>query len=313
MAGSLSTADSHIRDVAEFSVTERHALVGLEADDVARITTVRDAILPRVDAIASAFFERLAASTAAADLFRRRSLVDDARRMKRAHLIAMVSGDYGRAYIEERIELGLLYSRAGLDGRSFMGAFLQLLQSLGDIVMTETGLDSATAWAAVKSLNKVAFLDLAIILDVMLAERERTIFLQQAAIRELSTPTLQIRERLLILPIIGLLDSDRAKRLTDGLLHAIRANRAKVVVVDITGVVAIDSRVANHLVQTAAAARLMGASVIITGLSAEVAQTLVTLGVDLGRLATVGDLQGGLEEAERMLGYKVVRLAEPGI
>src|SRR4051812_20757260 len=136
-------------------------------------------------------------------------------------------------------------------------------------------------------------------------ERERVIRQQQEAIRELSTPVLQVRERLLILPIIGVLDSQRARQLTEQLLRGIRANRAKVVVIDITGVPTIDSTVANHLVQTVEASRLMGASVIITGLSSEIAQTLVTIGVELGKVNAVGDLQGGIEEAERLLGYQV--------
>jgi len=138
-------------------------------------------------------------------------------------------------------------------------------------------------------------------------ERERVIRQQQEAIRELSTPVLQVRERLLILPIIGVLDSQRARQLTEQLLRGIRANRAKVVVIDITGVPTIDSTVANHLVQTVEASRLMGASVIITGLSSEIAQTLVTIGVDLSKVNAVGDLQGGIEEAERLLGYEVLR------
>src|ERR671914_349522 len=136
-------------------------------------------------------------------------------------------------------------------------------------------------------------------------ERERVIRQQQEAIRELSTPVLQVRERLVILPIIGVLDGQRARQLTEQLLRAIRANRARVVVIDITGVPTIDSTVANHLVQTVDASRLMGASVIITGLSPEIAQTLVTLGVDLSKVNAVGDLQGGIEEAERLLGYQV--------
>ncbi|OLD60516.1 MAG: anti-anti-sigma factor [Ignavibacteria bacterium 13_1_40CM_2_61_4] len=136
-------------------------------------------------------------------------------------------------------------------------------------------------------------------------ERERIIRQQQEAIRELSTPVLQVRERLLILPIIGVIDSQRARQLTEQLLRGIRANRAKVVVIDITGVPSVDSTVANHLVQTVEASRLMGATVIVTGLSSEIAQTLVTIGVDLGKMNTVGDLQGGIEEAERLLGYKV--------
>jgi rsbT co-antagonist protein RsbR len=142
-------------------------------------------------------------------------------------------------------------------------------------------------------------------------ERERIIRQQQEAIRELSTPVLQVRERLLILPIIGVLDSQRARQLTEQLLRGIRANRAKVVVIDITGVPTIDSTVANHLVQTVEASRLMGANVIITGLSSEIAQTLVTIGVDLSKVNAVGDLQGGIEEAERLLGYEVIRGTEP--
>jgi rsbT co-antagonist protein RsbR len=135
-------------------------------------------------------------------------------------------------------------------------------------------------------------------------ERERVIHDQQEAMRELSTPVLQLRERLLILPIIGILDSARARQLTEQLLGAIRDNRATVVVIDITGVATIDRTVANHLVQTVEASRLMGASTILTGLSSEIAQTLVDLGVDLGMMKTVGDLQGGLEEAERLAGYR---------
>jgi rsbT co-antagonist protein RsbR len=135
-------------------------------------------------------------------------------------------------------------------------------------------------------------------------ERERVIREQQEAIRELSTPVLQVRDRLLILPIIGAVDSPRARQLTEQLLGAIQTNRARVVVIDITGVASVDETVANHLVQTVEAARLMGASAVITGLSSKIAQTIVDLGVDLGTLKTVGDLQGGLEEAERMLGYR---------
>ncbi len=142
-------------------------------------------------------------------------------------------------------------------------------------------------------------------------ERERIIRQQQEAIRELSTPVLQVRERLLILPIIGVIDPQRARQLTEQLLRSIRTNRAKVVVIDITGVPSVDSTVANHLVQTVDASRLMGATVIVTGLSSEIAQTLVTLGVDLTKMKTVGDMQGGIEEAERLLGYRVM-VEQPG-
>jgi rsbT co-antagonist protein RsbR len=135
-------------------------------------------------------------------------------------------------------------------------------------------------------------------------ERERVIRQQQDSIRELSTPVLPVRERLLILPIIGVLDTERARQLTEQLLAGIRTHRARVVVIDITGAPDVDEVVANHLVRTVDASRLMGASVIITGLSPKIAETLVTIGVDLSKMNTIGDLQGGLEEAERLLGYR---------
>jgi rsbT co-antagonist protein RsbR len=142
-------------------------------------------------------------------------------------------------------------------------------------------------------------------------ERERVIRQQQDAIRELSTPVLPVREGLLILPIVGVIDPQRARQLTEQLLRGIRANRAKVVVIDITGVPSINSTVANHLVLTVEAARLLGATAIVTGLSPEIAQTLVTIGVDLSKMNTVGDLRGGIEEADRALGFKVTRIHEP--
>ncbi|MBI2917864.1 MAG: PAS domain S-box protein [Chloroflexi bacterium] len=142
-----------------------------------------------------------------------------------------------------------------------------------------------------------------------IAERRRA----EQVIRELSTPVLQVRDGMLILPIIGILDSQRARQLTEQLLRAIRDNRARVAVVDITGVPAVDSKIANHLLQTAEAARLMGATVVLTGLSPEVAQALVSIGVDLSRLTTVGDLQGGIADADRRLGYKVTREGETAL
>lgn len=137
-------------------------------------------------------------------------------------------------------------------------------------------------------------------------ERERVIAQQQAAIQDLSTPVLRLRDRLLLLPIIGLIDSDRARQLTEQMLGAIREFRAGVVVMDITGVASVDSKVANHLIQTVDAARLLGTTVVVTGVSPAIAQTIVTVGVDLSRIQTVGDLQGGLDLADRLLGYRVI-------
>lgn len=293
--------------VTEQAVERRKKIVGLDTADIARIVSAKDVLLRRVDDYTEAFFNYLADLGEAPALFARRDVLDEAKRRKREHVIVLAAGNYGSAYVEQRIALGLLYSRYGLDTSAFLGAFHQMMRMIGVDVMKRATSDPEEAFQNFMSLQKVSLFDIGIITDVLIAERERTISLQQEAIRELSTPVLQVRDRLLILPIIGMLDSQRAKQMTDSLLRAIRANRARVVVMDITGVAAVDSKVANHLIQTVAAARLMGSLVIVTGLSAEVAQSLVALGVDLGKLNTMADLEGGLEEAESILGYKVSR------
>jgi rsbT co-antagonist protein RsbR len=211
---------------------------------------------------------------------------------------------YARALSERII-------RRGVETHEVLGIVLLLRDVLGRALFVHHQGDSQLLNRVLDAYEPAAN-RIAVTVGVsFVEERERVIREQQAAIRELSTPVLQVRERLLILPIIGVLDSQRARQLTEQLLGAIQANRAKVVVIDITGVASIDVTVANHLVQTVEASRLMGASAILTGLSSGIAQTLVDLGVDLGSMRTVGDLQGGLEEAERLLGYQVIQEGEP--
>jgi rsbT co-antagonist protein RsbR len=296
--------------LSDHDIERRKLIVDLSAADLPRIATVKSIVTERADELTDGFFEFLKGLDEAAALFRRPDLLKEIKRLQHQNLITMVSGPYGRDYVEQRLHLGFLYSKVGLGTRVLLGAFHHLMRAVGAAVMADATKDPRGAFDSFMSLKKIGFLDMSLIIDVMMAERDNTISAQQEAIRELSTPVLQIRDRLLILPIIGVLDTFRARQLTDSLLHAIRANRAKVVVMDITGVAAVDSKVANHLIQTVAASRLMGATVIVTGLSADVAQALVGLGVDLSSLNTVGDLQGGLEQAERTLGYRILALPD---
>ena len=289
--------------ITEQDIERRKRFVNIQPSDLERIAAIREVVARHADELTKSFFQYLAGFEEARVLLGYKELTDQARTLKRDHLLAMVSGTYDLKYVEQRIRLGLLYGRVGLETKVFLGAFHALLANLGRVILREGGSDGFEAFM---SLKKVAFLDIGVQLDVLVHERERTIRRQSEAIRELSTPVLQIRDRLLLLPLIGVIDTHRAQLITENLLRAIRANRAKVVVMDVTGVATIDSKVANHLVQTVSAARLMGAVVIVSGVSAEVAQSMVALGIDLAPFTTVGDLQGGVEDAERMLGFKVV-------
>jgi rsbT co-antagonist protein RsbR len=298
--------------LTEQTIDRRKKLVGLTSEDLTHVAAIKGVVLKHIQEYPQTFITFLSKVDEAKPIIANRALCEQALSLESEHLLAMVQGDYGTDYVEQRLKLALLYSSVRLDPLVFFGAFHALLKHVGTTVMQQFEHAPLEGFENFMALKKIAFFDIGITVDVLVFERERTIRQQQEAIRELSTPVLQIRERLLLLPIIGVIDSHRARLITESLLRSIRANRAKVVVMDVTGVGTIDSKVANHLLQTVTAARLMGASVIVTGLSSEVAQSLATLGIELSKLNTVGDLQGGIEEAERFLGYRVTQTAESG-
>ena len=211
--------------------------------------------------------------------------------------------DVAQTYATRMAERGVL---RGMTTEQIIGGLATMRDVYGRSLFERYQRDMARLSAALDLYEPVANKILSIVALAFVEERAKVVRQQQEAMREFSTPVLQLREGQLLLPIIGLIDTQRARQITEALLRAIRANRARVVVMDITGVPAVDSKVANHLLQTVQAARLMGAAVIVTGLSAEVAQTLVAIGVDLSKLNTLSDLQSGIEEADRLVGYRVI-------
>jgi rsbT co-antagonist protein RsbR len=147
-----------------------------------------------------------------------------------------------------------------------------------------------------------------IVLDVFhvyLTEKESTILAQQEELRHTSTPITEIWDGVLTLPIIGTLDSSRTMIVMEKMLSRIEADRARVVVIDVTGVQAIDSQVSHHLIQMIRAVGLMGAAAILTGIRPEIARAITSLNIDLSMVATRATLSEGLKEAFRLLGITV--------
>ena len=138
-------------------------------------------------------------------------------------------------------------------------------------------------------------------------ERQRELL---RLVQELSTPLVPVTDEILVLPLVGTVDSRRAEQIMDVLLEGVSNRRARVVILDITGVPVVDTSVANHLLQATQAVRLLGAECVLVGITPEVAQTVVGLGVDLRGLTTRSDLQGGIEYALRRMGQRIVRRVE---
>lgn len=132
-------------------------------------------------------------------------------------------------------------------------------------------------------------------------DAEQRLQRQRDEILELSTPVIQVWEKVLVLPLIGTLDSNRAARLTEGLLNRIAETQAEAVIIDVSGVPTIDTQVAQHLIKTVQAAGLMGTSSILCGVRAETAQAMVHLGIELGQLRSRNTLRDALQLAIRLV------------
>ncbi len=127
-----------------------------------------------------------------------------------------------------------------------------------------------------------------------------------ATVRELSTPIIPVLDRVLVMPLVGAIDTGRSQQIIETLLSAITTHDAEVVIIDITGVSVMDTSVANHLLQATRAASLLGAQCVLVGITPEVAQTIVHLGVDLYGLVTMSDLQSGVQFALAKLNRRIV-------
>ena len=294
-------------DITEQELLRRKDFLEFRDEDVAYLIGINDLAQRYAESVIEDFYRHLLSFEETKVFFRDPEVLKRVKDAQQQYFLRLTQGNYDLAYAQHRLLIGAVHERANLPIKAYLGMYNYYLRAVANRLIEAFRKEPQRAWSSFLSLMKLTFLDIGLAIDTYINSRERTIREQREAIQDLPTPVLRLREGMLLVPIIGLIDSQRARVLTEQLLGAVRDDRAKVVVIDITGVQAVDSRVANHMVQTVEAARLMGATAILAGVSPGIAQTMVTLGIDLGRMITVGDLQSGIERAEELLGYTVTR------
>lgn len=150
------------------------------------------------------------------------------------------------------------------------------------------------------------------LISVSVETWEDTVVSQRTALKELSAPLIPVFEKISVMPLIGTIDTERAKLIMENLLEGVIEHRSQVVLIDITGVPVVDTMVAHHIIQAAEAVRLIGAKCILVGIRPEIAQTIVNLGIDLSGFPTKSTLQKGMQTALEMTQHEIIGMQEEG-
>lgn len=236
-----------------------------------------------------------------------------------AQLVAALDTGAAGRLVDPFAEWAREQAKQGLEAGGLLRLTHSLSRSLWDVVEEAGG---TVVW--LRELADLVALAQTTAIDALMAahdarqrralsrEQERTVHLTGVQdqltqqLRELSTPVIQVWEEVLVLPLVGTLDSDRASRVMEDLLQGIVSHQAEIVIIDVTGVPVVDADVVHYLMQTIQAAGLLGARSVLVGIGAEVARAMVHLGIDLRGVETRGNLQAGIEFALQALQLQIV-------
>jgi rsbT co-antagonist protein RsbR len=227
------------------------------------------------------------------------------KKMQNTYFLRLFSGVYDLNYVRDRLLVGTAHERIGMPPKLYLGAYNRYLALIHARLLDHFKANPSEAERALASIRKIIFFDMALAIDTYIAAYLETMTRHQAAIRELSTPVIKVHERILLLPIVGTVDTQRAHQIMETVLLQVVQEQAKVMILDIAGVPVVDTKVADHLLKTTAAVQLLGSQTILTGISASVARTVVQLGVEITRMHTRSKLSEGIELALSIIGKRI--------
>lgn len=228
--------------------------------------------------------------------------------MQRRYWTTLFEARVDERYLASRRHLGEVHARIGLGLPAYFAAMDFTLSLMVDHL--DTSLPQERLNQAREAVRRLMHLDTGLVVESYTHMTNQTIAAQTRSLIELSTPVTALWEDILMLPIVGIIDSKRAQDIMESVLRRIATTRSRVFIIDISGVGVVDTAVANHLIKVTKATRLMGCASLLSGVSPEIAQTIVELGIDVTGVQTTATLRDALEEAFRRVGVEVRRVGD---
>jgi rsbT co-antagonist protein RsbR len=284
----------------------RKGFVGFTDEDARLLRELRPVAEAYADEVVEGLYRQFLRFEETRAFFPDNATLNRVKALQKEYFLGLTRGDYGEAYLANRLHIGRVHQRIGLSPRWYMGAYSIYMQSTFPRVMAAFRPDVEKGQRMFLALLKIMKLDQELAITMYIAAGEEVVSRQAQEILEISTPVVQVWEGVMAAPLIGTLDTQRAQQFTERLLDRIVETGSTVALVDITGVPAIDTRTAQHLTEAIIAVRLLGAQVVLTGVRPAIAQTLVHLGIDLSNVITRSSLAAGLRFALDVLELRMV-------
>ena len=272
----------------------------LTADDLRRVRDHGRAVVPRLDCFIDRFYGWMRTQSEYDQFFSSAKKLASVQELQRDYWRQFFEAKVDAAYVRQRQHVGETHARIGLSLPAYFAAMnVSLLLWTNDLAGAPVDADTYTG------VVKLCHLDTAIVVDTFSQRTSAIIHDQHQAMMEMSTPVTEVWEDVLMLPIVGMIDSRRAQDIMTAVLSKIGETHARSLILDISGVGVMDTAVANHLIKISKASRLMGSTCIISGVSPAIAQTMIELGINVGDVRTTATLRDALTTALRDAGVEL--------
>ena len=276
-------------------------LYSISDDDSRLIHSFGSIIMPKMDEFVGMFYDWLRKQPEFEEFFPDEETLNYVQKMSRGYWEEFFRPKFDDEYLEKRDKIGETHARIGLPLTIYFAAMHRSLKLFTEDLYDDS-LSLEAYLAAMRAVSKLIHLDTSLVVETYSRITNEAMTAQSRSLMEMSTPVTQIWEGVLFLPIVGIVDSKRAQEIMNATLIKISQTQSRAFIMDISGVAVVDTAVANYLIKVTKATRLMGCECTISGLSPAIAQTIVELGIDVGRVMTTATMQDALVDAFQRLG-----------
>ena len=289
------------------------SLYRISADDLALIRSMSEQALPEIEGIISEFYGWMGQHPEMMSFFETEETLHHVRKMQGLYWQRFMRAEVTEDYLADRRRIGEIHAKIGLPVMFYMGAVSMVYEELTHMSerLTQQQDVASNGHKVSQSLNQsmagLIHLDAGLICQSFVDKRDQLLNEQSQAVLAMSTPVTEIWDGILLLPIVGIVDSKRSEDIMNAVLDAIKSSKAKDFILDISGVGFVDTAVANYLISIAKATSLMGCRSTISGISPAISKTITQLGVNIGELNTTSTMMDALSNSFENSGLSIKR------